>query len=63
MLHIKLKTIILALHAMKGAISIEIILSFLLEELRDIMTAGTLQPKPVNKLTTLRPLIPKRSKV
>jgi hypothetical protein len=60
-LQIKLKTMMRALHAMKGAIRIEMMRSFLLDELRDIMMAGTLQPKPVNKFTTLLPLIPKRS--
>jgi hypothetical protein len=48
---------------MKGAISIEITRSFLELALRASIMAGTLHPKPVNKLTMLLPLIPNRSKV
>jgi hypothetical protein len=57
----KLKTIARALQIVIGVISIEINLSFLELELLAIITAGTLHPNPVNRLTTLLPLIPNRS--
>jgi hypothetical protein len=62
-LHTKAITITLALQATNGAISMEIIFSFLELVLRAIIMAGTLQPNPVNKLTILRPLIPNFSNV
>ena len=52
------KTIVLELHETKGAINKEIILSFLEFVLLVINIEVTLQPNPVNKLTTLLPLKP-----
>jgi hypothetical protein len=54
-------TTALALQIVIGMIKIEMKRSFLELELLAIITAGTLHPNPVNKLTTLLPLIPNRS--
>jgi hypothetical protein len=62
-LQTKLKTITRALQAIKGAMIIETMRSLRDDELRAIIMDGTLHPKPVNKFTTLRPLIPNRSNV
>jgi hypothetical protein len=57
-LQTKINTITLALQAMNGVIRIATIRSLAELLLRLIITAGTLQPKPVSNPTTLRPLIP-----
>jgi hypothetical protein len=59
----KANTITLALHATNGLIKMETIFSFLVFVLLAIIIAGTLHPKPVSKLTILRPLIPNFSNI
>jgi hypothetical protein len=56
-------TITLALQAINGAIKMEMILSFVELALRANIIAGTLQPNPVNRFTTLLPLMPNLSNI
>jgi hypothetical protein len=59
----KLNTMALALQIAIGVINIDINLSFLELEFLANIIAGTVQPKPVNKVTTLLPLIPNFSNI